>query len=131
MRTFLRQLVGEGPTAWWLLLAVCVTRSAGAVFGVLNIDETDFGLIARVLSQGGVMYRDVVEMKPPLVYVAYLPTALMPFSLWPVRLVGVAVLFATCLVLRRVALVWGLGARAGWLCAKRPGHRLRCRWGHG
>jgi 4-amino-4-deoxy-L-arabinose transferase-like glycosyltransferase len=117
MRTFLRQLVGEGPTAWWLLLAVLVTRASGAVYGVLNIDETDFGLIARVLSQGGVMYRDVVETKPPLVYVAYLPSALTHFSLWPVRLLGAAVLFATCLVLRRVALAWGFSARAGWLCA--------------
>ncbi len=117
MRTFLRQLVGEGPTAWWLLLAVLVTRASGAVFGVLNIDETDFGLIARVLSQGGVLYRDVVETKPPLVYVAYLPSALTHFSLWPVRLLGVAVLFGTCLVLRRVALAWGFSARVGWLCA--------------
>jgi hypothetical protein len=117
MRTFLRQLVGEGPTAWWLLLAVCLARASSAVFGVVNIDETDFGLIARVLSQGGVMYRDVVEMKPPLVYVAYLPTALTHFSLWPVRVVGVAVLFGTCLVLRRVALAWGQSARAGWLSA--------------
>ena len=107
MRTFLRQLVGEGPTAWWLLLAICAARASSAVFGVVNIDETDFGLIARVLSQGGVMYRDVVEMKPPLVYVAYLPSAWTHFSLWPVRVVGVLVLFATCLVLRRVALAWG------------------------
>lgn len=117
MRTFLRQLVGEGPTAWWLLLAICVARAPGAVFGVVNIDETDFGLIARVLSQGGVMYRDVVETKPPLVYLAYLPTALTPFSLWPARVVAVLTLFATCLVLRRVALAWGYGPRAGWLCA--------------
>jgi 4-amino-4-deoxy-L-arabinose transferase-like glycosyltransferase len=117
MRTFLRQLVGEGPTAYWLLLAICVARASSAVFGVVNIDETDFGLIARVISQGGVLYRDVVETKPPLVYLAYLPSALTHFSLWPARVVGVAVLFATCLVLRRVALVWGLGERAGWLCA--------------
>jgi 4-amino-4-deoxy-L-arabinose transferase-like glycosyltransferase len=117
MRTFLRQLVGEGPTAWWLLLGICVARASSVVFGVVNIDETDFGLIARVLSQGGVMYRDVVETKPPLVYVAYLPSALTHFSLWPVRVLAVGVLFATCLVLRRVALAWGLGERAGWLCA--------------
>jgi 4-amino-4-deoxy-L-arabinose transferase-like glycosyltransferase len=117
MRTFLRQLVGEGPTAWWLLLAICLVRGSSAIFGVVNIDETDFGLIARVLAQGGVMYRDVVEIKPPLVYLAYLPSAWTHFSLWPVRIVGVAALFATCLVLRRVALAWGLGDRAGWLCA--------------
>jgi Dolichyl-phosphate-mannose-protein mannosyltransferase len=117
MRTFLRQLVGGGAAARWLLLAVCVTRASGVAFGVLNIDETDFALIARVLSQGGVMYRDVVEMKPPLVYVAYLPSALTHFSLWPVRIVGALVLFATCLVLRRVALAWGASARTGWLCA--------------
>jgi len=117
MRTFLRQLVGEGPAAWWLLVAVCATRASGAVFGVLNIDETDFGLIARVLSQGGVMYRDVVETKPPLVYAAYLPSAWTHFSLWPVRVVGVAVLFGTCLVLRQLVLSWGQSPRAGWLCA--------------
>jgi hypothetical protein len=117
MRTFLRQLVGDGPTAWWLLAAICLARVSSLVFGVVNIDETDFGLIARVLSQGGVMYRDVVEIKPPLIYLAYLPSALTPFSLWPGRVLGVAVLFATCLVLRRVALIWGLGTRAGWLCA--------------
>jgi 4-amino-4-deoxy-L-arabinose transferase-like glycosyltransferase len=31
--------------------------------------------------------------------------------------VGALVLFATCLVLRRVALAWGASPRAGWLCA--------------
>ncbi len=117
MRTFLRQLVGEGPSAGWLFLAICLARASSFVFGVVNIDETDFALIARVLNQGGVMYRDVVEMKPPLVYVAFLPSAWTHFSLWPARVVGVLVLFATCLVLRRLALAWGYGQRAGWLCA--------------
>jgi hypothetical protein len=117
MRSFLRQLVGEGPTAGWLLLAICLARASSFVFGVINIDETDFGLIARVLNQGGLMYRDVVEMKPPLVYLAFWPSAWTHFSLWPARVVGILVLFATCLVLRRVALAWGCGERAGWLCA--------------
>src|SRR5258707_1238641 len=81
-----RNLLGAAA----LLLAIIVIRSPGLLFGVLNVDETDFLLIARRVLAGGLPYVDAVEMKPPLAYVAYLPGALVGFRMWPMQLLGFA-----------------------------------------
>ncbi|HMK74433.1 MAG TPA: hypothetical protein VK454_13890, partial [Myxococcaceae bacterium] len=101
----------------WLLLAICAVRAVSVPVGIVNVDESDFFLIARVMARGGVVFRDVVEGVPPLIYVAYLPTALTRLSLFPVRVVGVLALWATCLVLRRATVAWTGSTRAGWLAA--------------
>jgi hypothetical protein len=101
----------------WLLLAICAVRAVSVLVGIVNVDESDFFLIARVMARGGVVFRDVVEGVPPLIYVAYLPSALTRMSLFPVRVVGVLGLWATCLVLRRATETWTGSARAGWLAA--------------
>jgi len=111
-----RWLVGRWAPLW-LLLAICAVRAVSVAVGIVNVDESDFFLIARVMARGGVVFRDVVEGVPPLIYVAYLPTALTRGSLFPVRVVGVLVLWATCLVLRRATETWTGSARAGWLAA--------------
>jgi hypothetical protein len=100
-----------------LLLATILIRGPGLLFGVLNIDETDFFLIARRVLEGAVPYVDVVELKPPLAYVAYLPGALGSFEMWRMQLIGIAWIFATCLVLRQTALLWTGRSDAGWLAA--------------
>jgi len=112
----LRWLVGRWAPLW-LLFAICAVRAVSVPVGIVNVDESDFFLIARVMARGGVVFRDVVEGVPPLIYVAYLPTALTRASLLPVRVVGVLALWATCLVLRRATETWTGSGRAGWLAA--------------
>jgi hypothetical protein len=100
-----------------LLLAVSVLRLPGIVFGILNIDETDFFIIGRRVSQGAIPYVDIVDIKPPLAYLAYLPAGFGGFSLLPMQLIGIAWLFATCLVLRSAALAWTGRQDIGWAAA--------------
>lgn len=79
-------------------------RSAGFVFGLLNIDESDFILIARRILQGAVPYAGIADIKPPLAYLAFTPGALSShLSILPVHVLGVLWLLATGLVVGRAA----------------------------
>ena len=79
-------------------------RSAGFVFGVLNIDESDFVLIAKRIVQGAVPYAQITDIKPPLAFLAYAPAAMFHgLSILPVHLLGVFWLLATCLVVGATA----------------------------
>jgi hypothetical protein len=100
-----------------LLLAVIVLRVPGFLFGVLNIDETDFFIIGRRVWEGAIPYVDIVDIKPPLAYLAYLPAGIGGFSLVPMQLIGVGWLLATCLVLRRAAQLWTGREEVGWAAA--------------
>ncbi len=87
-----------------LLGAILVLRSAGFWFGLLNIDESDFALVAKRILQGAVPYLEVADIKPPLAYVAFLPAAMSGrLSIFPVQVLGVLWVLATCLVLARAA----------------------------
>jgi len=87
-----------------LLAAIVVLRSAGFWFGLLNIDESDFALIAKRMLQGAIPYRDVADIKPPLTYVAYLPAGMFGgLSILPVQILGVFWVLATCLVVGAAA----------------------------
>jgi hypothetical protein len=86
--------------------------------GAVNVDEVDFGLVARVLHAGGLLYRDVVDNKPPLTYLAFWPAGWpATWTLLPMWPVGVGVALATCLVLRWATARWTLSVEAGWLAA--------------
>jgi hypothetical protein len=101
-----------------LLGAVVVIRSAGFAFGVLNIDESDYMVFGTALFKGLLPYRDLVEIKPPLGYFTYAPSALFGGqSILPMRVLGVLWLFATALVLREVARRWTKDELAGWCAA--------------
>lgn len=103
---------------WWLLGAVLLIRSAGFAFGVLNIDESDYMVFGTALFKGLLPYRDLVEIKPPLGYFTYAPSALFGGqSILPMRVLGVLWLFATALVLREVARRWTKDELAGWAAA--------------
>jgi 4-amino-4-deoxy-L-arabinose transferase-like glycosyltransferase len=81
-----------------------VLRSAGFCFGLLNIDESDFALVAQRMLQGAVPYLEVADIKPPLAYVAFVPAAMFGgLSIFPVQVLGILWVFATCLVLARTA----------------------------
>ena len=104
--------IARSPLA--LLAAIVLLRSAGFVFGVLNIDESDFILFGTGIARGMLPYRDIVDIKPPLVYIAYLPAGLFGgMQVWPMRLFSVLWVFATALLLRAGVRRWltpGMGA---------------------
>jgi hypothetical protein len=112
-----QRLGADSVQALLLLLAVIALRAPGLAFGVLNIDETDFLLMARKLAAGGIPYLDAVEIKPLLSYVAYLPSALAGFQLWPMRVVGVGWTLATLWVLKEAAWRWTGQRDVGWAAA--------------
>jgi 4-amino-4-deoxy-L-arabinose transferase-like glycosyltransferase len=89
-----------------VLATVLILRAVGLVFGVVDNDETDFLLVGRIMSTGGLPYVDAFDHKPPLLYLLYLPSAWLTWSVWPMQLVGVLFLTATCLVLGRAATRW-------------------------
>ena len=87
-----------------LLAAIVALRSAGFVFGVLNIDESDFIVIAKRMLQGAVPFAEIADIKPPLAYVPFTSAALFGgWSILPVHVLGVFWVLATCLVLGRAA----------------------------
>ena len=93
-------------------------RSAGFVFGILNIDETDYALFGASLWHGEIPYRDLVEIKPPLGYLTYAPAGLFgAVSILPIRVLGVLWIFATALILREAARRWTKDEDAGWAAA--------------
>lgn len=101
-----------------LLAAVVALRSAGFAFGVLNIDESDFMLFGAGLWHGELPYRDLVEIKPPLGYLTYLPAGLFGgLSIYPMRVLGVLWVWATALLLRGAARRWTSDEDAGWAAA--------------
>ena len=90
-----------------LFAAAFALRSASFLFDVLNLDEVHFGLVGRSILDGGLPYVDAIDIKPPLTYLAYTAGGIFGgVSLWPVHLLGVAWLVATCLVLREAARRW-------------------------
>ena len=100
-----------------LLAATAMLRLPSFFFGILNIDETDFLLIARKMFAGGIPYVDAVETKPPLAYLAYLPGALLGFQIWPMRVLGIFWAFATCIVLKKAGELWTGRSDVGWCAA--------------
>lgn len=99
----------------WLLAAIVVLRSPALVFGVLNIDECEFAVIARTLRAGGLLYVDVADIKPPLAYLAFLPGA---FGGDVVQWIfSVFWILATALLLRAAASRWTGSEEVGWAAA--------------
>jgi hypothetical protein len=101
-----------------LIAAVFALRSASFLFDIQNLDEVHFGLVGRSILDGGLPYVDAIDIKPPLTYLAYTASGIFGgMSLWPVHLLGVAWLVATCLVLREAARQWTHSDDVGWAAA--------------
>jgi hypothetical protein len=103
-----------------LVLAATFIRVAGLVFDVLDIDEVDFALIGRSVAEGHLPYVQLVDIKPPLTYVAFAPAAWFGrLSLLPMHVLGILVTCATALILGRAAYRWThdelVAAVAPWL----------------
>jgi hypothetical protein len=104
----------------WLLLTLGALRGPGFVFGVLDVDETEFLIIGRMLGEGAIPFADVVDIKPLLAYLFYAPAALFGFEIWPMQVMALGWVFATCLLVGRAARIWTgnpeIEATAAWLC---------------
>lgn len=100
----MRSLRAAAP---WIVLLAIILRVPGLVWRIVNIDDADFTVTARALAGGAVLYRDVVDIKPPLAFVLYLPNAWLGGALWPVQIEGVLWVAATALAL-------GVAARRTW-----------------
>src|SRR5258708_23394933 len=94
-----------------LLAAICLLRLPGFVFGVLNIDESDYLTYAAGIWKGLLPYRDLVEIKPPLGYFTY---ALAGGLAWPLRALAILWVFGTAMFLRAAARRWTGRREAGW-----------------
>ncbi len=90
-----------------LLLTAClVLRAVALVRPCLSDDEATYCVVGREMLGGRVLYRDVVDHKPPLIYLTYAATQALGGPVGGMRLlhlVSILVVFATALLLGRVA----------------------------
>jgi 4-amino-4-deoxy-L-arabinose transferase-like glycosyltransferase len=90
----------------WLLLAAVGLRVLGLARVCLSDDEATYCVVAREMLSGRVLYRDVVDHKPPLIYFVYAATQALGGPTGGMRLLHLLtalVVFATALVIGRIA----------------------------
>jgi 4-amino-4-deoxy-L-arabinose transferase-like glycosyltransferase len=105
-----RTAVQRWTSGWRLAVIVVVVAAVTHLPGfvrteVLNPDEAFLATQARVINDGGQLYRDVVDRKPPLVPYLYAATARVTGSdalIW-VRLLAVGAHVTTALLLAAIA----------------------------
>ena len=95
----------------WALAAVCVgLRAVSLARSCLSDDEAIYAVVAREMLSGQALYRDVVDHKPPLIYVVYGFTQAIGGSrggMLLLHLLTIAVVFATSLILSRIVRRFG------------------------
>jgi 4-amino-4-deoxy-L-arabinose transferase-like glycosyltransferase len=101
----------RGRALGFLLLLCLGLRVVGLARPCLSDDEATYCVVAREMLSGHVLYRDVVDHKPPLIYVTYAATQALGGPRNGMRLLHLLtamVVFATALLLGRIARrVWG------------------------
>jgi hypothetical protein len=106
--------------ALWLALGALATRLPGFHGAIINIDECDFVLVARMMRTGALPYVGVVDIKPPLTYVVFWVASFFGGSVLPARVLAASFVLGTVLLVRAAATLWTddarVGAAAGW-CA--------------
>jgi 4-amino-4-deoxy-L-arabinose transferase-like glycosyltransferase len=89
------------------LLALCAgLRIVSLVRPCLSDDEATYCVVAREMLHGRVLYRDVVDHKPPLIYVTYAAAQAAGGAANGMRLLHlltIVVVWATALLLARIA----------------------------
>src|SRR5204863_9697120 len=90
-----------------IIALVIILRAPTLLPSLYTTDEAYYGTIANDILDGGAVYRTAVDTKPPGMYYVYAGGFRMAArnNLFAVHLLGVLVVAATALVLRR------LGAR--------------------
>ena len=90
-----------------LLLAVCLgLRIVSLARPCLSDDEATYCVVAREMLHGRVLYRDVVDHKPPLIYLTYAATQALggpEHGMLLLHLLTIAFVWATALLLGRIA----------------------------
>ena len=90
----------------WGLAAVCFgLRIVSLARSCLSDDEAIYAVVAREMLSGRTLYRDVVDHKPPLIYVVYGLTQAIGGprgGMLLLHLLTIAVVFATALILSRI-----------------------------
>ncbi len=90
-----------------LLLAVCLgLRVLSLVRPCLSDDEATYCVVAREMLHGRVLYRDVVDHKPPLIYLTYAATQAWGgprHGMLLLHLLTIAFVWVTALLLGRIA----------------------------
>jgi 4-amino-4-deoxy-L-arabinose transferase-like glycosyltransferase len=112
-RTGRRELV----RLFLVLLALTFVLRIPAFFTpVFNSDETFLATQAHVLNDGGQLYQDATDRKPPIVPYVYAATFAFfeTTALWSVRLVAMFAVALTALLLA-IEARRRYGARAGWI----------------
>jgi 4-amino-4-deoxy-L-arabinose transferase-like glycosyltransferase len=100
-----------------ILLAITFVLRLPAFFvPVFNSDETFVATQAHVIEQGGELYEDATDRKPPLVPYVYAATFAFfeTSALWSVRVVAMFAVALTALLLA-VEARRRYGSRAGWI----------------
>jgi hypothetical protein len=103
---FVRKLTSIG---WVLAVLACGVVLRLPTFGqrLLSDDEAIYATTADAMRRGDLLYRDVVDHKPPLIYHVYQAG----FALFGDYETQGAHLFVVLAVIATAGLLWGLGAR--------------------
>jgi 4-amino-4-deoxy-L-arabinose transferase-like glycosyltransferase len=99
-----------------LLALTFMSRLPALVVPVFNSDETFLATQAKVITDGGQLYEDAADRKPPLVPYVYAATFAFfgTTALWSVRIVAMIAVALTALLLF-VEARRRYGVRAGWI----------------
>lgn len=107
--------MGDSPSTWrndtrlsasFLLVACLALRVMGLVRPCLSDDEATYCVVAREMLAGRILYRDVVDHKPPLIYATYAATQAIGGRVGGMRLlhlITALVVFLTALLVGRLA----------------------------
>ncbi len=94
-----------------MLVLCCVLRVVSLVrSSALSDDEAIYAVVAREMVAGQVLYRDVVDHKPPMIYVTYAATQAIGGprgGMVLVHALTVLAVFATALLVRRIVRRFG------------------------
>jgi 4-amino-4-deoxy-L-arabinose transferase-like glycosyltransferase len=91
----------------WLLLGICVAlRAVSLVRPCLSDDEATYSVVGREMLTGHALYRDIVDHKPPLIYVTNAATQALGGpngGQLLLHLLLIGFVFATAIVLAAIA----------------------------
>ena len=94
----------------FLAVACFALRAVSLARSCLSDDEAIYAVVAREMLAGRVLYRDVVDHKPPLIYVIYAATQALGgpvVGMWLLHVLTILVVLATALLLGRIVRQFG------------------------
>jgi hypothetical protein len=99
----LERVAAAGTRSWWLITVAvaAVLRVPSFAVRLVNSDEASLGTMAMVINEGGRLYHETADRKPPIGPYLYAGVFRLTgsFDIRPVRVVALGVLVATALLL--------------------------------